>query len=221
MRTPMLGVAALLALVSAAPAEEPTLVERLLTDSGPPLTTYRARRTLRASNARFKARGSLQAMTALENGAFQYEILEEEGSGSVRHRVLRKVLTDEQALWQRGDTARNAITPANYAFEELGPLEDDFGIKLTPLRRDMLLVEGRLLVDPDSGDLRRIEGRLSKNPSFWTNRVEVVRTYARINGVRVPIATQSTAYLKLAGRSEFEMTYEYESINGRPVITAP
>lgn len=87
-------------------------------------------------------------------------------------------------------------------------------IAIKPLRRDVLLVDGRIAVD-DTGDLRRVEGRLSKNPSLWTSRVDVVRQYARIAGVRVPVLTTSVAHVKIAGRSEFEMKYEYESINGQ------
>ena len=63
----------------------------------------------------------------------------------------------------------------------------------------------------------RIEGRLSKAPSFWTRRVEVVRHYERINGVRVPVAIESVASVLIAGRSTFKMTYQYETINGQQV----
>jgi len=38
--------------------------------------------------------------------------------------------------------------------------------------------------------------------------------------VRVPVATESIAKLKLAGRSRMMVRYEYESINGRPVSLA-
>ena len=65
----------------------------------------------------------------------------------------------------------------------------------------------------------RIEGRLSKTPSFWTRRVDVVRTYDRIVGVRVPVAIESVAQVVIAGRSTFKMTCEYETINGQRVGT--
>jgi hypothetical protein len=65
-----------------------------------------------------------------------------------------------------------------------------------------------------------VEGRLSKNPSFWTTLVNVIRHYARIDGVRVPIATESTAKVKFAGVSYLDVQYEYETINGRPVAVA-
>ena len=84
-------------------------------------------------------------------------------------------------------------------------------------RKDVLLVDGAIFVNPEDGDLVRIEGRLSKTPSFWTRRVEVVRHYQRINGVRVPVAIESIASVLIAGRSTFKMTYQYETINGQQV----
>jgi hypothetical protein len=66
-------------------------------------------------------------------------------------------------------------------------------------------------------DLVRVEGVLIKRPSFWTRKVEVVRRYARLRGVRVPVAMQSTAHVLIVGTSTFSMTYEYQAINGESV----
>jgi hypothetical protein len=44
--------------------------------------------------------------------------------------------------------------------------------------------------------------------------VDVLRRYARIAGVRVPVVVESTASVKLAGQSTFRMNYTYETING-------
>ena len=71
----------------------------------------------------------------------------------------------------------------------------------------------------------RVEGRLSKTPSFWTRRVEVVRHYQRIQGVRVPMLIESVASVLIAGRSTFKMMYQYASVNdshvGDPQPRAP
>ena len=72
-------------------------------------------------------------------------------------------------------------------------------------------------MQPSDGELARIEGRLSKTPSFWTRRVDVVRRYERKAGVRVPVGIESVAHVLVAGRSTFKMTYEYETINGQHV----
>jgi hypothetical protein len=90
-------------------------------------------------------------------------------------------------------------------------------ITITPRRKDVLLVEGWVFVRPEDGDLVRIEGRLSKTPSFWTRRVEIVRRYGRLAGVHVPLDIESTAQVLIAGRSTFRMTYEYQAVNGEHV----
>jgi hypothetical protein len=41
--------------------------------------------------------------------------------------------------------------------------------------------------------------------------------HARLDGVRVPIATESIAKVRFAGISHFDVHYEYDTINGRPV----
>jgi hypothetical protein len=38
-----------------------------------------------------------------------------------------------------------------------------------------------------------------------------------LDGIRVPIATESVAKVKFVGTSRMEVQYDYESINGRPV----
>jgi hypothetical protein len=198
-------------------------LEQFLIREEPGLRSYRARRYLRAENQRFNARGELDAITEFtQDGAFHYQILRESGSRHVRDKVLRPVLRDEAALWRRGDPRRNALTPENYTFEPGADAStvDEVRVIITPRRRDILLVDGALFLSAGDGDLRRVEGRLAKNPSFWTSRVDVVRRYARVEGVRVPFATEAVAHVRVAGRSEFAMTYEYESINGRPVETA-
>jgi hypothetical protein len=63
----------------------------------------------------------------------------------------------------------------------------------------------------------RVEGRLAKNPSFWTKRVDVVRRYERLSGVRVPTRLDSVAQIRFAGTSTFSMTFEYEMVNGLAV----
>ena len=71
-----------------------------------------------------------------------------------------------------------------------------------------------------TGDLVEVAGRLAKSPSAWTRWIDVVRTYARRNGVRVPVSMDSDASVRVVGFSEFHMTYDYQAINGAPVIHA-
>lgn len=204
---------------------------RLRTDPGAELRDYRARRRLHAVNHRLKAEAWMEVMTEVTPlGAFRYEIVSERGSGYVRSKVLRTILEREQSMWREGEVARAALTDDNYTFapaavdtsaNDDASQSDAWLVSITPRRRDTLLIIGHLIIDAATGDLRRIEGRFAKSPSFWTSRVEVVRRYGPVNGVRVPLSTESVAHVKVAGRSEFDMTYEYQRINGGAVDAPP
>ena len=68
-------------------ASSTPLLERFLASEEPALRTYRARRVLRATNPRFHAQGTLEAITELAaDGSFRYQIVREEGSQYVRSR---------------------------------------------------------------------------------------------------------------------------------------
>jgi hypothetical protein len=217
-----IGFALVAAMVSAGAASEPVVADsnsgRFLATSDEPLTQYRAYRRMHARSERFNQEGWLEAWTELKGGAFSYEIVTERGSDQVRTRVLKALLKREQEMVAAGDVKRSELTPANYEFTD--DISSDPGVRyvlIKPKRKDTMLVDGRMVFSQDSNELLRVEGRLAKNPSFWTSLVNIVRRYARLDGVRVPIATESVAKVKMIGESRMEVHYEYETINGRPV----
>jgi hypothetical protein len=196
-----------------------SLVERFLLRDDPPLRGYRARRRLEARNDRFKAAGWIEVTTefAPELG-LTWTVTDEGGSTYIRRNVLLKALGAEATAVRAGDPAKAAITDANYNFFASEDQDDDTAsIRIEPRRRDMLLVSGLIVLTRRDGDLVQIEGRLSKSPSFWTRTVDVIRRYDRKNGIRVPVSLKSTANVRIAGQSEFLMTYVYETINGESV----
>jgi hypothetical protein len=209
------------AAAATAPAADP--VQRFLTHPDEPLTQYRAKRHLYAKNERFSKEAWLDAWTELDAHGFRYTIISEEGSGIIRSRVLHKALETEQEARAQGEVANSAITAANYKIA-FGGHDDKEGLdhlRIIPLRKDRMLVDGTIHVTSVDGELIRIEGRLAKSPSFWTNHVDIVRRYGRVAGVHVPLSIESTANIKIAGDSVFSMTYTYETVNGQPVESAP
>ena len=192
---------------------------RLFSRAEQPLTEYRAFRRMHAATEKGKHEAWMEAWTELKDGRFNYRIVSERGSETVRGKVLRAMLEREEHLVNSGNSAKGDLTAANYEFTDA--VRDADGsqvVQLKPKRNDPLLVEGRAVLD-EGGDLVRVEGKLSKNPSFWTSLVNIVRRYARIGGVRVPVSTETTAKVKIVGTSQMEVVYTYESINGRPVPT--
>jgi hypothetical protein len=191
---------------------------RFLSRDEPALTQYRAYRRMHARSERFNQEAWLEAWTELDERGFRYEIVSERGSDKVRNKVLRAVLQREYELIAGGQTGRGELSAENYEFAEAATHGDGVRyVLLKPKRKDVLLVDGRMVLSQDGRELLRVEGRLSKNPSFWTSLVNVIRHYARLDGVRVPISTETIAKVKLAGLSRLEVSYEYETINGRPV----
>jgi len=195
------------------------VLERFLMrkDEGP--LTYRALRRMEARNLKFGASAWMDVWTeADDQNGFRYQVAAEGGSGYIRRKVFLAALEGEQKLWREGEPKRAQLTHSNYSFTE-GERSDEHlaALAISPKRKDVLLVDGWLFVKQDDGDLVRIEGQLSKNPSFWTRRVEIVRRYGRVGGAHVPLEIESVAQVLIAGRSTFRMTYEYETVNGMHV----
>ena len=206
------------AYARAAP-QSPSVLQRFLARAEEPPVEYRALRRLDAENAHFHQSAWMTAWTEYDRvNGFRFTVVAEGGSGYIRSRVLRAALEGEQKIWANHDPQRASFSDENYTFDAGAASADGLAsLSVKPRRKDVLLVDGAIFLQPSDCDLARIEGRLSKTPSFWTRRVDVVRRYERVAGVRVPVSIESTAHVLIAGRSTFKMTYEYETINGQHV----
>lgn len=219
MRTPVVAASLLIVIAATELTGSPSpaateVVQQFLEREEPKLRQYRAFRRLEAYNERFNASGWMEVCSELQpDGVFAFRIIDEGGSGYVRGRVLKRALEEEAEAWSSGETDRSGLTSRNYRFEPLDEDSEIVKVSLKPLRKDRMLVDGIIFLTREDADLVRLDGRLSKNPSFWTTRVEVVRTYARIAGLRLPVALESAANVRIAGRSTFRMSYEYLAVN--------
>lgn len=244
--TRRLATLIVLSMVSALGAQEPSaapsapqdgsLLKRFLAREIETVTHYRATRRLEAENGRFNVKGWMEVVTELspERG-FTWTVVSEGGSGYIRNKVLRRTLEGEAESLRASDSTKSAFNETNYTFAVPGagpaPAKADAAVVvadspateglakllITPKRKDMLLVNGALFLDGDDADLIQVEGRISKSPSFWTKSVDMMRRYARINGIRVPVITEYKGSMRIAGRSEFRMTYDYQMINGKEI----
>lgn len=197
-----------------------TALQRFLAHADSPTVAYRALRHLEASSPHFGAKAWMDAWTEFDDvHGLQFQVVAEGGNAYIRKHVLRAALEGEQKIWTTREPQRSSVTPENYTFEEVtaGAGDGLREVAIKPKRKDTLLVDGAIFVEPDEGDLQRIEGTLSKAPSFWTRHVEIVRRYEKVAGVRVPVSIDSVAHVLIAGRSTFRMTYEYETVNGQHV----
>lgn len=179
---------------------------------------YRALRRLEAAGS--GRQGWLDARTEFSAAdGLKYEVTAEGGSEYIRTRVLRAVLEEERRVIARGGSAE-ALSPDNYTFTPEGSDEDGLArVRLEARRKEGSLVNGRMFIRPEDGELVRIEGTLARNPSFWVTRVNIVRSYRRINDVLVPVLLEATAQLRMFGRSMLRMSYQYYEVDDRPADT--
>ena len=199
-------------------APHANILERFFALGDPTPSDVRALRHLEAGNDQFDKTAWMDVWTEADRSGFHYTIVGEGGSDYIRSRVFRATLKTEGDMWASGAPERAAFTRDNYVFEDRGAQPDGLvSLQVKPRRKDILFVDGSIFLNPDDGDLVRLEGRLSKSPSFWTRRVEIIRWFRRFAGFRMPIAVESVANVLIAGRSTFRMTYEYESVNGHHV----
>lgn len=198
------------------------VLDRFLAPPRQPLVSYRARRRLTAATRGGRMQASLDVWTTLDpaNG-FSYEVIGEEGSATIRRRVLIAALDAEQKAVRKADARQTALNPENYEFLGMTGAEDLVKVDVRPRRKQMTLIDGSIYLKRGSSELVRVEGELSARPSFWTRHVKVTREYGTIGGVHVPIAMHSTADVLIVGASTFSMTYQYIEINGQPVADQP
>ena len=159
----------------------------------------------------------MNVWTTADASGFTYEIVDQGGSGYVRERVFLPALETERddrgAPAARGAYARELhVRRSRRRVRAVLP-----GSSSNRGARIVLLVNGSIFLRPDDGDLVRIEGALSRTPSFWTRKVEIVRRYDRVGGVRVPVALETVASIRMAGKATFTMSYQYHSVNGAEV----
>jgi hypothetical protein len=180
--------------------------------------SYRALRRLEGGLSSQDKRGWLEAWTEFQPGrGFRYEVVREGGSEYVRNKIFRQMLETEQELIASGRRLRASLELKNYNFEDGGTTGDGLQrILLKPVKKSDGIVDGSALLDPRTGLVTMIQGRLVKSPSFWVRDVDVTWKFACVGGHIVPVEMTSTGRVRMFGRSNFRMTYEYVSIEGRP-----
>ena len=198
-------------------------LERFVAGVEKPPVAYKARRRLDASSSKLKESAWMEAITEFDPAAgFTYTIVAQGGSERIQRRVLKAVLETERENATNAEWRKANLSRENYEFDFGGHAGDGMlRMQLTPRRRDPRLVLGSALVTATSGNLVRVDGRLSKSPSIWVRWVDVSRSYAPIAGAMMPVGIESTADVRIAGMSTFSMTYDYNMVDGQAVNGSP
>ena len=127
------------------------------------------------------------------------------GDKFVRSNVILRMLQSEVTHVEKQEGPQTAISSANYKFSYKGVQEIDgravhvYAVK--PRQKRPGLFKGRIYVDAATGSLRRAEGTLVKNPSFFIKSIDFVQDYADFNHFTFPVHVHSEARTRLIGRA--------------------
>ena len=104
---------------------------------------------------------------------FRYQIVDEGGSGYIRIEGAARGARRRAEDLGRPRAAEGVVHPRELPVRRRrrGGRRPGVGRREAEAQ-GVLLVEGSIFVQPGDGELTRIEGKLSKTPSFWTRRVE-------------------------------------------------
>ena len=169
------------------------------------MTGYTAVRYYSAVNKQRHAE-MLVRLTCASDGGKQFDILSEEGSGSIRRHVLHKLLSEETEASRRGTRSSTRITPANYDFQVIGQQTLETGpayiLDVSPKTRNKYLIRGKIWVDANDYSIVRIEGVPARNPSFWVHGVHFVHTYQKVGPFWFASSTHTTSEIRIFGEAE-------------------
>lgn len=161
-------------------------------------------------NPRWKRDGVATVLfTYQPDGRKRYEILAMNAEGIQQH-VLQRILDGEvEAASKKSDDS--SISPDNYQMTPLG-YDTIRGrrcllVRLKPLRKSKMLLEGRAWIDERESAPVRIEGRPEKSLSFWVGRPQIVQDFRKVGDFWLSSENHSVADVKILGKTELDISF--------------
>ncbi len=153
------------------------------------------------------------SITVLPPDNRHYQI--ESSNGGVGEKVLRDILIRETEAPK--DARRKELSLDNYDFQLLGQEQMDgrrcYLIALNPRREEKDLLRGKLWVDAETFNIHRVQGSLMKNPSWWIHDVQILMSFAEVDGMWLRTFTQAVANVRFKGKYVMESRdLEYHTI---------
>src|SRR5690349_21272729 len=183
------------------------------------LAGYAAVRRYVAVNKKRRAE-MLVRVTCGSDGAKQFSILSEEGSGSIRKHVFYKLLNEESEASRRGTRNSTRLTSENYDFQLIGQETLETGptyvLAVKPKTANKYLIDGKIWVNATDYAIVRIEGQPARNPSFWVRSVHFVHTYQKIHQFWFASSTHTASHILIFGESELTIENSEYVLNPPP-----
>lgn len=142
-------------------------------------------------------------------------VLHTEGANAIAQRVLMNIFEEEEKA--SAEPSKHDLTPSNYHFElmesELWDGRRCYRVRLMPLQKDKLLLDGFLLIDERDFAVVHLEGRPARNLSFWVGRPFVKQDSCKFGDFWMPCHTDSDAQVRLVGKTELRIQYSNYRFN--------
>ena len=127
----------------------------------------------------------------------------EKAEGNSRgEKIVRHVLEGEAKAASAGN-APGALTTANYNFKLLGEAvvegQPCYVLQLNPKREERTLLRGKAYVDKNTFLVHRVEGEMSKLPSWWLKKVDLQLDFADADGMWLQTRTRAVADVRIFG----------------------
>jgi hypothetical protein len=192
-----------------------TVVARMLAQDAQRQTLaagYRGMRRYVLENERMHKRAEMLVRVECDaNGTKHFEVIDRTGWKAAYEHVLHKMLDSEAEASEPQVRVKTRLSQDNYDFHMVGDtLLDDrtaYLIAIVPKRREERLFEGRIWVDARDYALVRAEGKIAKNPSFWTRNVQFTHTYQKSGQFWFPASTESVTEVRVFGSTSLTINY--------------
>jgi len=144
-------------------------------------------------------------ITVLPPDSKQYSIESSSGSG-IGEKVLRDILTKETEPPK--DAKKKELSAENYDFKLLG--EETLNgrrcylLGLNPRREEKDLIRGKIGLDAEIYNNHRIEGSPVKSPSWWIHDLQILISFAEVDGMWLRTFTHAVANVRFKGKYVME-----------------
>ncbi len=142
-----------------------------------------------------------------------YSVVSESGSSILLHFGLKPLLESEQTINQSENVEKSWFNSANYSMKlNSQPVQKlngrtCFALDIKPKQEAPNLIVGTMWADVQDGNLVRMDGVASKNPSAFSGPTHMMRQYTNIDGYSMATHARAESDSPLFGRTFVTIDY--------------
>jgi hypothetical protein len=186
-----------------------TIVQRMATaqqENKARLRPFTVKRGYFLLDKKDQTKGEVVAdITVLPPDNKQYSI-ESSSGGGMGEKVLRDILTKETEPAK--DEHKTELSAENYDFQLVGEATMDgrrcYLVSMNPRREEKDLIRGKIWVDAENYNIHRIEGSPVKSPSWWIHDLQILMSFAEVDGMWLRTFTHAVANVRFKGQYVME-----------------